>query len=113
MVELEGDPIDNFPGHILGLEAETRIDFAITFLFPVKHPAPTANHQPFSQLSEVIREVRPVGDVVSLVVVVDVGVVVDERVLGRFGRRLVAGTSLAEVGESIPASTPETRKTET
>ena len=71
-VELEGDPIDNFLGHVLGLEAETRIDFAITFLFPVKHPAPTANHQPFSQLSEVIREVRPVGDVVGLVVVVDV-----------------------------------------
>ena len=44
---------------------------------------------------------------------VDVGVVVDERVLGRFGRRLVAGTSLAEVSEPIPASTPERKKIET
>ena len=39
---------------------------------------------------------------------VDVGVVVDERVLRRFRRWLVPGARLAKVGETVPAPAPET-----
>jgi hypothetical protein len=39
---------------------------------------------------------------------VDVGVVVDQRVLRRFRRRLVPGARLAKVGETVPAPAPET-----
>jgi hypothetical protein len=41
---------------------------------------------------------------------VDVGVVVDERVLRRLGVRLETGARLPEVGQAVAASTPGTRK---
>jgi hypothetical protein len=43
-----------------------------TLLFLFKYPTPSTDHQPFSQLGEVIGETRPVLDEAILAILVDV-----------------------------------------
>ncbi len=49
---------------------ESGEDLAVVLLLLLKYPAPLADHQPFFQLGEVIREARPVHNEVILAVVI-------------------------------------------
>ncbi len=44
MRKLEGDPVDDLLGHILGLETEAHKDLTVALVFLVKNSAPSTYH---------------------------------------------------------------------